>query len=209
MIPPAGLTLNIILILCPWAAVAAAGDQSPYRWDGRSHQIWYPSVYLLTEMERALALGGIEWTAPSAARVRERLIAIVTVVAVIAERSENANQFWRSENWHGSVVEVLRLGKKDCISAPPYYELGFGTSFRRGHRIRGRRYRASHLMDEGSIWRTVMLSSLWWGVALYLLAVVAISVAAAVGTWHLLTPEQRQRSRARMETIRRFQVTRR
>jgi hypothetical protein len=48
-------------------------------------------LYLLTEMERALALGGIEWTAPSAARVRERLIAIATEVAVIAERSENAN----------------------------------------------------------------------------------------------------------------------
>ena len=44
--------------------------------------------------------------------------------------------------------------------------------------------------------------SLWWGVALYLLAVVTISVAAAIGTWHLLTPEQRQQYRARMETIR-------
>ena len=48
-------------------------------------------LYLLAEMERALALGGIEWTAPSAARVRERLIAIATEVAVIAERSGNAN----------------------------------------------------------------------------------------------------------------------
>jgi hypothetical protein len=59
---------------------------------------------------------------------------------------------------------------------------------------------------EGSIWRTVML---WWGVALYLLAVVTISVAAAIGTWHLLTPEQRQQYRARMETIRKVRITRR
>ena len=59
---------------------------------------------------------------------------------------------------------------------------------------------------EGSIWRTVML---WWGVALYLLAVVTISVAAAIGTWHLLTPEQRQKYRARMETIRKVRITRR
>ena len=32
-------------------------------------------------------------------------------------------------------------------------------------------------MELRSIWRTVMLS-LWWGVALYLLAVVTISVTA-------------------------------
>ena len=59
---------------------------------------------------------------------------------------------------------------------------------------------------EGLIWRTVML---WWGVALYLLAVVTTSVAAAIGTWHLLTPEQRQQYRARMETIRKVRITRR
>jgi hypothetical protein len=50
---------------------------------------------------------------------------------------------------------------------------------------------------------------LWWGLALYLLAVIAISVAAAIGIRHLLTPEQRQQYRARMETIRKVRITRR
>ena len=49
---------------------------------------------------------------------------------------------------------------------------------------------------------------LWWGLALYLLAVIAISVAAAIGIRHLLTPEQRQQYRARMETIRKVRITR-
>jgi hypothetical protein len=51
--------------------------------------------------------------------------------------------------------------------------------------------------------------SLWWGVALYLLAVIIISVAAAIGAWHLLTPEHRRQYRARMVTIRKVRITRR
>jgi hypothetical protein len=51
--------------------------------------------------------------------------------------------------------------------------------------------------------------SLWWGVAHYLLGVITVSVAAVIGTWHLLTPEQRRQYRARMETIRKVRITRR
>ena len=47
-------------------------------------------LYLLAEMEGALRLGGIEWTAATAVSVRERLIAVTSEVAVIAERLEGA-----------------------------------------------------------------------------------------------------------------------
>jgi hypothetical protein len=47
-------------------------------------------LYLLAEMEGALKLGGIEWTPAIAVRARERLIAVTSEVAAIAERLEAA-----------------------------------------------------------------------------------------------------------------------
>jgi hypothetical protein len=43
-------------------------------------------LYLLAEMERALEVGGIEWTLATAVRARERLIAVTSEVAIVAER---------------------------------------------------------------------------------------------------------------------------
>jgi hypothetical protein len=43
-------------------------------------------LYLLAEMEAAMELGGIEWTAATAANVRERLITVTAEVAIIANR---------------------------------------------------------------------------------------------------------------------------
>jgi hypothetical protein len=47
-------------------------------------------LYLLGELERALELGGIEWTAPTAVSARKRLITIFSEVAAIAARLEGA-----------------------------------------------------------------------------------------------------------------------
>jgi hypothetical protein len=47
-------------------------------------------LYLLSEMEGAPELDGIEWTAPIAVAVRERLIAVTSEVAIVAERLEGA-----------------------------------------------------------------------------------------------------------------------
>ena len=47
-------------------------------------------LYLLSEMEAAVALGGIGWSATTAVNVRERLIAVTSKIAIIAERLEGA-----------------------------------------------------------------------------------------------------------------------
>ena len=47
-------------------------------------------LFLLAEMEAAVERGGIEWTAAIAVRARERLIAVTSEVAIIAERLERA-----------------------------------------------------------------------------------------------------------------------
>ena len=47
-------------------------------------------LYLLSEMEAALALGGIGWTATTAGNVRERLIAVTSEIAIITERLDGA-----------------------------------------------------------------------------------------------------------------------
>jgi hypothetical protein len=47
-------------------------------------------LYLLSEIEGTLALGGIGWNAPTAFNVRDRLIAVTSEIAIIAERLEGA-----------------------------------------------------------------------------------------------------------------------
>ena len=47
-------------------------------------------LYLLSEMEGALALGGIGWNATTAVNVRDRLIAVTSEIAIITERLDGA-----------------------------------------------------------------------------------------------------------------------
>ena len=61
-------------------------------------------LYLLSEMEGVRALGGIGWNATIAVNVRDRLIAVTSEIAIIAERLEGwpstkpaRGSIWRPE----------------------------------------------------------------------------------------------------------------
>jgi hypothetical protein len=60
-------------------------------------------LYLLSEMEGALALGGIGWNATTAVNVRDRLIAVTSEIAIIAERFEGARWWQSTKPARGSI----------------------------------------------------------------------------------------------------------